>query len=176
MGISKTITISLLLFTTFAYCQRDVFDVARSGSLEEMKALYTIDSDTINKVNKNKHTPLILACYRGNIEVAKFLIDNVDNLDFVSGEGSALMAAIYAGQIELAKLLVRKGSNPNIADLNGTTALHYAVRLEDEELVKLLLSKGAKSNVKNSSNQSPMDIAVIKKNKQLIEILKKGML
>jgi ankyrin repeat protein len=48
-------------------------------------------------------SPLILACYRGNTEVAKYLIDNVKDLNYVSPEGTALSSLCINYNKELVK-------------------------------------------------------------------------
>ena len=47
----------------------------------------------------------------------------------------------------------------NVANVNGETALHYAVRLLREDLVYLLLAAGADANVRGRDGRSLLDIA-----------------
>lgn len=171
----KIIVIAFLaILCTSANAQSNVFDISRSGTLEEIRAIYCSTPEAINSKNKNGHTPLILACYNGNIPVAKFLVEKVDNVDEKSDDGSALMAATVKGQLELVELLLQKNANPNLTDLNGTTALHYAVMFEQDQLVKSLVTHGAKADIRNRSNQSALDIAKIKNNEKILETLKKA--
>ena len=50
-----------------------VFDIARKGTLAEIEAIYKQNPELINTVDDRKSSPLLLACYRGNTEVALFL-------------------------------------------------------------------------------------------------------
>jgi ankyrin repeat protein len=64
-------------FVTAQEKTKSIFDVARSGTVAEVKDMMKQNPDIINQTNESGFSPLILACYRGNVEVAKFLIDNV---------------------------------------------------------------------------------------------------
>ena len=99
---------TLLFFFAVTAQEKNVFDIARSGTLTEIQNLNKSNPDLINSLNENKTSPLILACYRGNIEVAKFLIENVKNINYNSDMGTALMAATYKNQPQLVKLLLEK--------------------------------------------------------------------
>ncbi len=56
---------------------KSIFDVARSGTVSEVKELMKQNPDIINQTNESGFSPLILACYRGNTAVAEFLMKNV---------------------------------------------------------------------------------------------------
>ena len=70
-------------------------------------------------------------------------------------------------------MLLDKKANPNIADANGTTALHYATLFKETEIVKLLLKAGAKSDLKDGNNKSAYDYAIINNNKELLTLFNK---
>ncbi|KAL8015194.1 putative Axin interactor dorsalization-associated protein [Plasmopara halstedii] len=55
--------------------------------------------------------------------------------------------------------LIENGADPNAIDVNGDTALHYAVELERFDLVETLMKRGANSSLKNLKGFSPVDIA-----------------
>lgn len=151
---------------------KDVFDTARRGTVDEMKALMAINKDTINAVNNMGFTPLILACYRGNTEVAEFLIKNVKDVDYGSSSGTALASVAVKGNNRLAKALLEKGANPNIADATGITPLIYATQFENIELMKLLLSHKANKKQTDKEGKTPYDYAVFTKNQDVINLLK----
>ena len=95
-----------------------VYDVARNGSLVEIKELVNNDSDIINKTSKEGYSALTLACYYGNNEVASYLIQNVNNINLTSGYGTPLMAASVKKNNYLVKLLLENNANPNLTDQN----------------------------------------------------------
>ncbi len=158
--------------TTFATNNIDVFDVARKGTIADMKALIALNKDTINAVNANGFSPLLLACYRGNIEVAQFLIEKVQQIDFATKEGTALTACVYKGELLLAEKLLKKGANPNIADATGITCLTMAVQVENVDMVKLLLQYKVDKTIKDKLGKTALDYALFTRNTLLINLLK----
>ena len=70
----RILYISFLLLSLFANGQeKNIFDIAINGTLQELQNAYKKNPDVINTVDEKKSSPLILACYRGNTEVAQFL-------------------------------------------------------------------------------------------------------
>jgi len=163
---------ALLCFYISTAQEKNVFDIARSGTLTEIQNLNKSNPDLINSLNENKTSPLILACYRGNIEVAKFLIENVKNINYNSDMGTALMAATYKNQPQLVKLLLEKKANPNATDANGITALSLAVQFKNTELVKLLLEYKADKTIKDNKGKTAFEYAVFSQHEPIINLLK----
>jgi len=151
---------------------KDVFDVARSGTVEEMNALVQIKNDTINAVNAHGYSTLILACYRGNKPVAEYLASKVNNINYNSSSGTALAAAAIKGDVTMVKILLENKANPDLADANGMTPLMFASQFDNKELLLLLLKYKANTTVANSEGKSAMDYAVHNKNQEIINLLK----
>lgn len=171
--MKKTLVIlALVCFFNVKAQDKTVFDVARNGTLIEIQNLNKSNPELINTVNESKSSPLILACYRGNIEVAKFLIQNVKDINYNSDMGTALMAATYKNQLELVKLLLENKANPNATDANGTTALLLAVQFKNIPLVKLLLEYKADKTIKDSKGKTAFEYAAFSENEQIINLLK----
>lgn len=162
----------LIVTSTCFAQQKSIFDVARSGTLQEIEQLYLKNKNCINEINEYGFSPLILACYKGNSEVAKFLIEKKSNLDYVSDEGTALMAAVVRGKNELAKSLLENGVNPNLTNIGGTTALMYAAQFKNVELVKLLLQHKADKTIVNKEQKTAFEYAVFSNNDEIINLLK----
>ena len=167
----------MLLFFVSVLCNaqtkpKDVFDVARSGTVDEMKALVQQKKDTINAINQSQFSPLILACYRGNTPVAEYLAKNVKDINYNSPSGSALAAAAVKGNTALVKVLLENKANPDLADATGMTPLLYASQFENKELIQLLLKYKANKKLANNDGKSAMDFAVFNKNQEIIDMLK----
>ncbi|KQT16494.1 hypothetical protein ASG31_13360 [Chryseobacterium sp. Leaf404] len=163
-----------LSFTSVAAQEKSksIFDVARSGTVADVKELMKSNPDIINETNENGFSPLILACYRGNIEVAKYLIDNVKDLNYKSNEGTALAGLSFRYNKVLAEHLLNKKADPNIADSTGTTPLFWAVKAGNTELVQILLKHNADKTVKDSMGMTPFEYALKTDNKEIINLLK----
>jgi ankyrin repeat protein len=68
------------------------------------------------------------AARQGSIDAARMLADMHAELDATDPDGTtALMVAIINAHFDLAHVLLEKGADPNIADINGTAALYWAV-------------------------------------------------
>ena len=152
--------------------QKSIFDVARNGTLLEIEQLYTENKNCISEINEYGFSPLILACYKGNIDVAKFLIEHKSNINYVSDEGTALMAAVVKGNPELTKLLLEKGANLDLTNHNGTTALMYAVKFKNIEIIKLLLEYKANKSLIDKEGNSAFEYAIQTTNEEIINLLK----
>lgn len=150
----------------------DVFDVARNGTLAEALKIIKTNPNAFNVVNNEGYSPLILACYRGNNEVAKFMIANGCDINGTSSMGSPLMASVVKRNLEMVKLLLEKKANVNTTDANGTTALIYATMFKNYDVVRWLVKANADPNLKDNSGNSSLDYAILADDDQLIEILK----
>ncbi|MEO8235094.1 MAG: ankyrin repeat domain-containing protein [Flavobacterium sp.] len=158
----------------FTFAQtKSVFDISRNGTLEDIKSLYDNNPNDINSFDQNKNSTLVLACYKGNEEVAFFLIDHVKDLNYNSGIGSALMAAVMSGKIEIVKKLIEAKANLNLFDTQGKTALIYATFFNKNEIAKVLMNAGANTRIKDIDSRVALDYANFNKNTELIILLNK---
>lgn len=171
----KRILSALLLLSALCNAQvkpKDVFDVARTGTVEEMKALVQTKKDTINALNHSGFSPLILACYRGNAPVAEYLAKNVKDINYNSPSGTALAAAAVKGNVPMVKALLENKANPNLADGQGMTPLLYASQFENKEIILLLLKYKADKKLANNEGKTAMDYAIFNKNQEIMDLLK----
>lgn len=160
---------------TFTMAQekaKSIFDLARTGTVAEVKDLMKQNPDIINQTNENGFSPLILACYKGNVEVAEFLMDHVKDVNYKSQEGTALAGLSVKYNKTLAEHLLRKNADPNIADATGTTPLFWAVKFGNKELTELLLKHKADKSIKDSQGMTPFEYALQTKNTEIINLLK----
>lgn len=170
--MKKLLLFFFLSSVSFAYCQKDVFTVAKNGTVEEMKVLYQNNANCVNEVDKNEFSPLILAAYRGNFEVAKYLISIVKDINYQSPEGTALMAAVMRNDIQLLNLLIAKNANLDGTNNSGVTALMLAVQFKKVEIIKILLQHKANKLLKDSNGNTAFQYAVNTNEETIIELLK----
>lgn len=168
------IFIFLLVFCINSNAQEtiDVFEIARKGTTEQVKIALSSNPNAFNTVNADGYSPLILACYKGNNEVAKLLIGIGTDLNGNSKMGTPLMASIVKGNNEIAKLLIESKADVNIFDENGTTALIYAVMFKNKMIIKLLLENKVDKTHKDKSNKTAFEYAVFSKDEEIINLLK----
>lgn len=172
----KNIILVLNLFLSSLFLAQEksktIFDIARSGTVAEVKELMKQNPDVINQTNENGFSALILACYRGNIDVAKFLIDHAKDVNYKSREGTALAGLSVKYNKELVESLLKKNADPNIADATGATPLFWAVKSGNKELIELLLQYKADKSKKDSMGMTPFEFALQTNNKDIINLLK----
>ena len=167
--------LSFFLSFTFISAQekaKSIFDIARSGTVDEVKQRMKQNPDIINQTNENGFSPLILACYRGNVEVAKFLMDHVKDINYKSQEGTALAGLSVKYNKDLVTYILSKNANPNIADATGFTPLFWAVKFGNKELTELLLQYKADKSIKDAQGMTPFEYALQTNNKEIINLLK----
>lgn len=171
--MKKYLFFLFLMISFLGFCQdKNVFDVARSGTVQEMELLIKRNPDIINSVSPMGFSPLILACYRGNVEVAKYLIDKTKDVNYNSPEGTALSSLCINYNKELVEKLLARDADPNIQDSHGNTPLLWAIKRNNLELVSLLLNNKADVNIKDSVGISAFEYAVKSNNVELINLLK----
>jgi len=172
----RLIFTALLFLSSFLISAQEktksVFDIARSGSVTELQELMKQNPDVINQTNEGGFSPLILACYRGNTEVAKFLMDHVKDINYKSQEGTALAGLSVKYNKDLAAYILQRNADPNIADATGATPLFWAVKFGNKELVELLLKHKADKSKKDSMGMTPFEYALQTNNKEIINLLK----
>lgn len=151
---------------------KSIFDIARNGTVAEVKELMNKHPNSINETNESGFSPLILACYRGNTEVAKFLMDHVRDLNYKSQEGTALAGLSVKYNKDLVTYLLSKNADPNIADATGSTPLFWAVKFGNKELIELLVKYKADKSKKDSMGMTPFEYALQTNNKEIINLLK----
>ena len=156
-----------------ANAQTNIYDAARSGVTATLNLLYSINPDTINSIDSQGNTPLILAAYHNKIHVVSLLIMNNVNLNHATTQGSALHGAVYKGHIEVVKILIAGKAKLNKQDANGTTALMYAVLFNRTEIAQMLFNNGADANLKDNTGDSALDYAISLKNQILINLFSK---
>src|SRR5687767_10179860 len=106
---------------------QDIFDVCRKGDLKQLKRLYETDNSVIQAEDFKGFTPLIIAVYNNNIDVADFLLEKGARVDVQDGSGNtALMGVSFRGYEELAAKLIEAGADVNQRNSNGATALTFA--------------------------------------------------
>lgn len=101
-------------------------------------------------------TPLHLAAFNGNADVAKVLLDAGAKPNAISAQGTPLKIAVSNGKADVARALIAGGAEVNIQAENGITFLLLATQKSDVEMTKVLVAAGAKVNVSDDSGRTPL--------------------
>lgn len=152
----------------------NLFEAAAVGEVECVQHLLDADPTLINAYSHDGWTPLHLASFFGHREVAQFLLQRGADMAARSRNATGnrpLHAALAGRRFDIARLLVRHGSNVNIQDNYGWTALHHAAYSGNLAMVELLLANGAKRDVKDNKGQAPLQIAQERKHDNVAKCL-----
>lgn len=168
--MKKTLTVLLCMYPLIYYAQTS-FDVARKGSIKQMEQLYAENKNVVNATDTNGNSMLLLACYRGNTEVAQYIAEKTSDINYKSKQGTALMAAVMNGDANLVTYLINKGAKPDIKEDSGKTALIYAVFFGKKDCVKALVTAGADKTIKDNEGKTALDYARNSQNTELIILL-----
>ena len=98
-------------------------------------------------------------------------------LVFVNGvfaAGAELADAVMKGNKAAVRSLLQKKADVNAAQSDGTTALHWAARLDDLEMADLLIHSGANVSAATRGGATPLELAAVNGSAAMIEKLIKA--
>jgi uncharacterized protein len=140
-----------------------------------------IDSGAdVNKVNlKYKSSPLMLACRRNDLTIARKILTKQVNINGIDDRRST--ALCYAAghsedDTELLELLIKNGAKVHISNSYGRSALIEAVSSRSIKKVDFLLKNGAEVNRKSEGfgGVSPISEAVYNEDLEMVHLLIKN--
>jgi len=114
----------------------------------------------IDAKDRNHQTPLLLAAWGGQAEMARLLLDRGADpalSDMIGWTG--LHAAAFEGHLDCVRLL----ASPGLIELpsrNGDRPLHWAISRGHLEVMRFLLEKGADSEATGARGLKPLPLAV----------------
>src|SRR5713226_3222146 len=87
---------------------------------------------------------------------------------------SALADAAMKGNREAVRSLLQRNADVNAPQVDGTTALHWAARLDDLETADMLIRAGANVSAANREGATPLLLAALNGSASMIEKLVKA--
>jgi uncharacterized protein len=93
---------------------------------------------------------------------------------FTSGAGSDVADAVMKGDTAAVRKLLLAKADVNATQVDGATALHWAVYRDNVEMVDLLLKAGANVKAANREGTTPLFMAALYGNPAMIERLLKA--
>mmetsp|Transcript_12321 Transcript_12321/g.15967 ORF Transcript_12321/g.15967 Transcript_12321/m.15967 type:complete len:175 (+) Transcript_12321:202-726(+) len=119
-------------------------------------------------------TPLHAAARKGNLEIARILIEAGADVNASKAEMIApLEVASSAGHIGVVKLLLNHGAEVNHTNLYNQNALAYAAKYGHTDVVELLVEHGIDISIRDDKGRSPLDffLATNKVDKKMVQLL-----
>lgn len=152
------------------FADLDIFEAAAVGKFDVLAHHIFKKPESINNYSDDGFTPLGLAAYFGNEDIAKYLILKGAEVNLPSTNGffiCPLHSAIAGNFTNIAKMLIQSNAQINCVQKAGITPLHVAAENGNIEIIILLLEKGADLNIRMEGGKLPCTLA---KEKGFIEI------
>ncbi len=144
----------------------DIFEAAALGRLDRLKQCMrdaaAIDSRSIDSRSKDGFTALHFACFFGQPEAARLLIESGAAVDAVAANPTQVMplhSAAAARNLEAARLLLEHGAPVNARQQAGWVPIHAAAQNGDRPMVELLLKHRADPKLANHDGKTPAMVA-----------------
>lgn len=117
----------------------ELINYIRSGQAGPLSDLLKKNPDLVNTRDERGFTPLVLATYLGQKEIAELLIDHGAEINAQDALGNtALMGVCFKGSHELAEMLISKGADIHLTNHEGVDALSFAKNHNQEKIIQLL--------------------------------------
>src|SRR5207249_5430167 len=123
--------------------------------------------------------PFVLFCGLISFMIARALASSVFVLLFVTGAGAAgnrsdVANAVMKRDNAAVRALLQRKVDVNAAQVDGATAIHWAVYNDDLETADLLIRAGANVKVANLDGATPLAMACLYGNTAMIDMLLKA--
>lgn len=161
-----------------ALTQKQTFtlhEAAATGQLAIVQQQLGQNPETINTFAADGFAPLTLACFFGQKEVVKYLIEQGAAVNIVAQNPSKVMplhSAVARNDFEICQILVQNGADVNVAQIQGVTALHSAAHRGNLGIVKLLVENGAKVEAAMENGDTALIFAERDGHQEVLDYLK----
>lgn len=151
-----------------------LFEASAVGKLDVVAYIITNHPDSVNDYAQDGFTPLGLACYFGQPEVARYLVLKGADVNLPSNNGFhvyPIHSAVAGNYTDITRMLLSNGALVNVKQQAGTTPLHSAAQNGNTDILILLLENGAEVNTRMEGGKLPADLAMEKGFNEIAEIL-----
>lgn len=143
-------------------------------SLKVVDELLRAPGINVNLASRQNETPLMMACIKGHLDLAKRLIKMGADVNREGWTPLHYAASADTPQtLDIVKLLLEESAYIDAASPNGTTPLMIAAQYSSEAVVKLLLQEGADIMLRNQRNMTAADFARLADRQYMVELLSK---
>ncbi len=153
-----------------------------SEIVDELLVKYPASMDTVNTDNA---TNLLLAIEKGHVDIVKKLLDlgaqatikltadanNYHGPFGVKAGDAAMHAAVLSPYPKMVEILLEKGADPDIRGHNNNTPLHYLAEHGKKELLLLILQKNPSLDLLNDDRSSALSLAIKNGHTDIVKIL-----
>ena len=157
---------NLLLYIKLVYeIRKENGDINTFASLIEAGA-------NINKPNKKKFTPLMIAALCGKSNIVEHLLNANADVDKPNHNGATpLFIAAQNGHVDVVKYLIDHGADVDKPNHNGATPLFIAAQTGDVNVVKYLIDHGAEIDKERNDGATPLFMAANQGDLEIVQLL-----
>ncbi len=140
----------------------NVFEAAATGETGPLTAQLGADPALLSAFSPDGFTPLGLAAFFGQEEVAALLLSRGADVNARSHNAmqvQPLHSAVAGNHLRLAERLLEAGAEVNAAQIGGFTPLMEAARNGNAALVEALLAHGARAEATTEDGRRAADLA-----------------
>ena len=153
----------------------DIFEATALGRVERLKECIR-DGSALNSTSTDGFTALHFACFFGQPEAARLLIESGAAVDAVAANPTQVMplhSAASARNLEAARLLLEHGAPGmvNARQQGGWVPIHAAAQNGDRPMVELLLKHHADPRLANDEGKTAAIVAREKGHEELVDLL-----
>jgi len=140
----------------------DIFEATALGRLDRLKQCLRDDPSAIDSRSRDGFTALHFACFFGQPDAARLLIESGAAVDAVAANPTKVMplhSAASARNLEAARLLLEHGAPVNARQQGGWVPIHAAAQNGDRPMVELLLKYRADPKLANDQGKTSAMVA-----------------
>ena len=154
----------------------DLQEATGMGDIETVKSVIGQNPDLINSFSVDGFSPLGLACFFGQFEVAKYLVEKGANVNQPSNNPfrvAPIHSACSISNYPIAELLLKNGADVNVKQQAGVTPLHQTAHNGNLSLTQLLIDNHADVNAKMDNGKTPLLMAEEGSDSNMLNLIKK---
>lgn len=149
-----------------------LMEAASNGHVDVAKLLISKGASINTHSHEFKESALTLACYKGQLEMVKFLLEAGADQEHKTEEmHTALMEASMDGHVEVARLLLDSGAQVTMPADSFESPLTLAACGGHVELAMLLLERGANIEEVNDEGYTPLMEAAREGHEEMVALL-----
>ncbi|TGZ57880.1 Ankyrin repeat domain-containing protein 17 [Temnothorax longispinosus] len=149
-----------------------LMEAASAGHVQVAKILLDNGAGINTHSNEFKESALTLACYKGHLEMVRFLLEAGADQEHKTDEmHTALMEASMDGHVEVARLLLDSGAQVNMPTDSFESPLTLAACGGHVDLAMLLIERGANIEEVNDEGYTPLMEAAREGHEEMVALL-----
>ncbi|XP_071573914.1 ankyrin repeat and KH domain-containing protein 1 isoform X4 [Temnothorax nylanderi] len=149
-----------------------LMEAASAGHVQVAKILLDNGAGINTHSNEFKESALTLACYKGHLEMVRYLLEAGADQEHKTDEmHTALMEASMDGHVEVARLLLDSGAQVNMPTDSFESPLTLAACGGHVDLAMLLIERGANIEEVNDEGYTPLMEAAREGHEEMVALL-----